>query len=152
MELIQFRSSISSKKARALSDLLFFNANQKKFASGIVSAVETFGAPEVKKTGDILQIFLNSEVQVQTLFAFDPARNDRLIGAALFYRNAPETITLLHIAVDEQYAINIDKKYFVAPRLIEELRNIASKIKGVREIAIYYSGEKKRTISARKMK
>lgn len=77
---------------------------------------------------------------MQTLFAFaDIGRDVHLIAIVVFVRINIENVLVLHIAVSEEYTIrgcNADEMLLM--RLIIKLKEIATRIRGVKTINLMY--------------
>jgi hypothetical protein len=133
-----FSSTINLKHRDDLEYILFFNEEQHKYASVIKKIIELYGKPEVVVVDHKLSIKFG-EITCQTLFCTE---KNILAGLAVFYRDSPENIDLVHIVVDEKYSSTgkfADK--FLALKIINVLKLIALKIKGVNTITIKYDQE-----------
>ena len=76
--------------------------------------------------------------EVQTLFALD---GDTLVGVMVYSRVLLERLTVIHIAVDQDYSSHGKfAQHMLVVRMLELLRNSARRIKGVETIRIMYSG------------
>jgi hypothetical protein len=57
----------------------------------------------------------------------------------VFFRETLDNITILHIAVKEEYTMTCSNgKSYITINLIEQLRKLASKLKGIRTLTIFY--------------
>ncbi|MDX2240334.1 MAG: hypothetical protein NW224_06605 [Leptolyngbyaceae cyanobacterium bins.302] len=119
---------------------MFFNSQQGKFASEVMRSVEKYGSPKIVCVGDQLRICVKNLEGVQSLFGFDSDRsNADLVGVILYTRELVEQITILHIAIREEYSTSgVYANRLLAMSLIQKVREAASQIKGVRLIALMY--------------
>jgi len=140
---IRYTSELSSEHLEALQELMFFNDNQRQFVSDIVASIEEFGEPTLKSDGGSLRIYTSRLGEVQSLFAVE--ENDesvRPVGVAVHARNAEDTLTLLHIGVDSEFAADgSHADEMVAMNLIRRLIEVGRQIKGIRKIVVHYGPE-----------
>jgi hypothetical protein len=108
-----------------------------------VSSIEEFGEPTLKSDGGSLRIYTSHLGEVQSLFAVE--ENDesaRPVGVAVHARNAKDTLTLLHIGVDSEFASDgTHADEMVAMNLIRRLIEVGRQIKGIRKIIVHYGPE-----------
>jgi len=137
---IRYTSKLASEHLEELQELMFFNQNQHQVVSGIVSSIEKFGEPVVKSDGSTLRIHTSLLGEVQSLFAVEEnAEQTRPIGVMVHARSAPDTLALLHIGVDEDYAADgPHADEMVTMKLIQRLIKVGSQIKDVRRIIVLY--------------
>jgi len=128
------------KDARpVLEELFFFNPAQYRVREGIVNSLSKFGHPRIEETADAISIRVGN-VEAQTLFVFD--RDRRVgdpVGVVVFIRTSPTDIAVMHVAVHPNYALQ--GRYAglgLGLILIEKVREIASRIVGVRRITLHY--------------
>ena len=136
----------SSKVARdarpAVEELFFFNPRQYRVRDGIVDSLGKFGHPRIEDTMSGLSVRVGDH-EAQTLFAFDLDRRDaNPVGVVIFLRTAPAEITVIHIAVHPDYALPGRRAGLgLGLVLIEKVKEIASRIVGVRRIVLPYQQE-----------
>jgi hypothetical protein len=131
------------KDARpALEELLFFNPRQYRVREGIVNSLEKFGHPRIEDTTNGLSVRVGDH-EAQTLFAFDQGRRGGdPVGVVVFIRTSPAEIAIMHVAVHPDYALQGRRAGLgLGLILIEKVKEIASRIVGVRRIALYYRQE-----------
>jgi len=77
------------------------------------------------------------------LFAFDSdRRNGNPVGIVIFLRTSPDEIAIMHIAVHPDYALHGRRAGLgLGLVLIEKVKEIASRIVGVRRIVLSYQQE-----------
>lgn len=144
MSQIVFSSVLHSSYYDELEKLMFFNPQQGKVRNEVISAVERYGQPKIYRDGDRLRIGVGSAPMVQALFALDEAKiTNKLLGVIAYMRENSENIAILHIVVREDYsAIGVHANQMLVMHLIDRVRQIAAKIKGVNTITIAYKAEK----------
>lgn len=144
MSQIVFSSVLHSSYYDELEKLMFFNPQQGKVRNEVISAVERYGQPKIYRDGDRLRIGVGSAPMVQALFALDETKTtNKLLGVIAYMRENSENIAILHIVVREDYsAIGTHADQMLVMHLIDRVRQIAAKIKGVNTITIAYKAEK----------
>lgn len=137
LQTIFFSSVLSSTYYGDLETLMFFNPQQGKVQSGVIESVERYGKPQISHDGDRLRINVGSFSAVQTLFALEGDGN--LLGVVAYVREDLETIAILHIAVREEFsALGNHADMMLVMRLINKVREVAKRVKGVRSVTITY--------------
>ena len=138
MNLI-FSSRVPRECKTELEDLLFFNPRQHRVRQGILNSLEQFGHPRVEETPLGLAVRVG-EHEAQTLFAFDRDRPEKApIGVVVFLRTSREEIAIIHVAVDDQYALQgTAAGVGLGVTLVEKVQDIARRIVGVRRIVFFY--------------
>ena len=135
--------TFSSKAARgarpAVEELFFFNPRQYRVREGIINSLGRFGHPRIEDTMSGLSVRVGDQ-EAQTLFAFDSDRsNGNPVGIVIFLRTSPDEIAIMHIAVHPDYALHGRRAGLgLGLVLIEKVKEIASRIVGVRRIALHY--------------
>ena len=135
--MICFTSILKPEYNEDLERLMFFNPGQQTMRSAILDSVEKFGVPSVYADGERLLVKVEKLDEVQTLFALD---GDTLVGVLVYSRVSIERLTVIHMAVDQDYSS--DGKFaqsMLVMRMLELLRNSARRIKGIKNIGIMYS-------------
>jgi hypothetical protein len=135
-------SSLDVGYQEELEGLMFFNPQQKKALAGISRSIKDFGIPSVVTEGERLRIRVEGLPEAQSLYALnDHTAPPELIGVMVFVRLDAENLVLLHIAVREDYSRGGKHgEAMLVARLVGELRTIARKIRGVRNVILKYSG------------
>src|SRR2546429_8857847 len=88
-----------------LEDLLFFNPRQNRVRDGIINSLAHFGHSRVEETSSGLSVRVGDH-EAQTLFAFDRDEKTKApVGVVVFLRTSPEEIAIMHVAVDDDYAL-----------------------------------------------
>ncbi len=130
-----YRSTLELEKKADLEQLFFFNLNQPRFRSNILKIIELYGRPGIIEKDNSLWIESDKK-DCQNIFV---TKDEQLVGILIYYRNKPENIDLIHIAVDEKYSST--GKYAnenLASEMIEQLKIIARKIRGIKTITVKY--------------
>ena len=128
------------KDARpALEELFFFNPRQYRVREGIVNSLGKFGHPRIEDTTNGLSIKVGDH-EAQTLFVYDrDRRGDDPVGVVVFIRTSPTEIAIMHVAVHPDYSLQGRRAGLgLGLILIEKVKEIASRIVGVRRIALHY--------------
>ena len=137
-------SSLHQSYEDRLKSLLFFNPAQRKAMSGIETSIEKFGLPRINKSNDKLTVTVGNLPDVQTIFAM--IKNNKVVelaGVMIFFRESKNNITLLHIAVSDEYSLsNLKGSYIITMMLVSELKKIAKRIKQIQTITILYKKDK----------
>jgi len=134
-----FTSKIMKDARPALEELFFFNPRQYRVREGIVNSIGEFGHPRIDDTANGLSIRVGNQ-EAQTLFAFDGDRRDNNpIGIVIYMRTSTDEIAVLHLAVHPDYALPGRRAGLgLGLLLIEKVKEIASRIVGVRRIVLHY--------------
>ena len=136
--MLRYTSTLTPEYGEELERLMFFNPGQQTALAAIVDSLERFGPPNVYADGGCLRVRVEKLDEVQTLFAMD---GDTLVGVLVYSRILLERLTVIHIAVDQDYSSH--GKFapnMLVMRMLELLRNSARRIKGVETIRIMCSG------------
>ena len=132
--MLQFTSLLKQEYEKELEQLLFFNPGQNSMLEAIVDAVERFGSPSIVVKNGHLAINVEKLDGVQTLFALD---DNRLVGILVYSRLSTDSLTVIHIVVDQDYSSDGKfAKNMLVMRMLELLRNCGRQIRGVKTIRI----------------
>lgn len=139
---IVFSSRVPRESRAELEELLFFNPRQHLVRQGIINSLAHFGHPRVEETPGGLSVRVG-EHEAQTLFAFDREHEDEApVGAVVFLRTSPEEIAIMHVAVHDDYALQgSDAGVGLGVTLVEKVKEIASRIVGIKRIVFFYRQE-----------
>lgn len=139
---IVFTSKVAKDARPALEELFFFNPRQYRVRDGIVDSLGKFGHPRIEDTANGLSIKVGDQ-DAQTLFVYDlDRRSADPVGVVVFIRTSPVEIAILHVAVHPDYAFPGRRAGLgLGLVLIEKVKEIASRIVGVRRIALPYQSE-----------
>lgn len=139
---IVFSSRVPKECRSELEDLLFFNPRQHLVREGIIHSLARFGHPRVEETSSGLAVRVGDH-EAQTLFAFDRARESKApVGVVVFLRTSVEEIAIMHVAVDDEYALHASQAGVgLGVTLVEKVKEIASRIVGVKRIVFFYRQE-----------
>ena len=143
--MLRFTSTLKPEYGEELEQLIFFNPGQHAMYAAIVASLEKFGSPSVYTDNGCLRVKVEKLDDVQTLFALD---GDTLAGVLVYSRVLPEHLTVIYIAVDQDYSSNgkFAQKMLVI-RMFESLRDSARRIKGVQSIRKTRGGNRKQDYS-----
>jgi hypothetical protein len=138
---IAFVSRLPREHRQLLETLLFFNRGQGRVRSGILAAIERFGAPEILEQDASLRVRVDGSAEVQSLFAVERTGDlIRPIGVVVYVRDSFERITVLHMVVAEEFAAaGLYGDQHLPLRLVHAVRRIARRTSGIRHIELLYS-------------
>ncbi len=132
---VSFSSTINPDQRETLEQIFFYNKNQSEYYFDIKHLIESYGQPRIVEEND--RLYLNFEkIDCQNIFTII---DHNLVGLAIYYRDSLDNIDLVHIAVDEKYSSTgkyADK--LLVFQMINELKKIALKIKGIKTITVKY--------------
>ncbi|MGO8929601.1 MAG: hypothetical protein ACLQU3_22265 [Limisphaerales bacterium] len=134
-----FASKVPKQCRPALENLLFFNSRQFRVRDGIIESLRQFGHPRLEETADGVSVRVG-DLDTQTLFAFDRDSNDNApVGLVTFLRTSTTDMSILHLAVRSDYSLPGWRAGLgLGLVLIEKVKEIASRIVGVRRIVLQY--------------
>jgi hypothetical protein len=143
MHRFELSSVLPAEYLEDLEALMFFNPQQPLARTGILQALERYGAPRISVENNLLRVSVGTLTDVQTLFALaDVGDRYELAGLVLFFRTNLENILVLHIAVAEQFSSSgPDRDSMLAMRLLQAVRDVACHLKGVRSITVMYPAD-----------
>jgi len=136
-----FMSKVQEQYREAIENLFFLNPRQNRVRAGIINALEKFGHPWLEEKDHSLYLRVGDN-DVQTLFAFDGSRTSGdPVGVVVFLRmrSSPTEIVIVHMAVHPDYALRgVRASEGLGLALIEKVKEIASKIRGVERLVLCY--------------
>lgn len=143
--MLRYTSTLKPDYSEDLERLMFFNPGQQSALPAIMDSLEQFGSPSVYTKGGYLRVKLEKLDDVQTLYAMD---DDTLVGVLVYSRIMLERLTVIHIAVHQEYSSHGKfAQSMLVMRMLELLRSNARCIKGIKSIRIIFSGNKIRDCS-----
>jgi hypothetical protein len=145
---VTFTSRLPLADRGALEALLFFNSGQHQVRDGIEVAIRHYGPPEIVEQGDSLRVQVSGLSEVQTLFAVaHHGTLQRPVGAVVYVRETVERFTIVHLVVAEDFAAGgPNAAEHVLLRLLQEIRRVARRTGGIREIELAYRCERLRSL------
>lgn len=141
-EVIQifFSSTLSGRYYDDLEALMFFNPQQGKLRNAVSQLVDRYGNPKIIEDQGWLRLQIGSSLMTQTLFSFDDSTSRELIGVVVYTRECIEHLTIIHLAVREDYSMSgPHASQHLMLHLIQKVREIGSRLKGVESLRILYS-------------
>lgn len=109
-----------------------------------MDSLETFGSPSVYTDSGVLRVKVEKLDEVQTLYAMN---DDTLAGVLVYSRVVVDCLSVLHIAVNEDYSSHgKHANSMLVMRMLELLRNNARRIKGVKTIRLMCNGNQARDL------
>ena len=138
--MLRFTSLLNQIYGDDLERLMFFNPGQNAMHDAIVDSVEKFGSPYILVIDGHLRVNVEKLNEVQTLFALE---DDQLVGILIYFRFSTESLTVIHIAVDDDFSSRGKfSRNMLVLRMLDLLRKIARRISGVNNIQILYGGNR----------
>ena len=132
--MLRYTSNLKPEYCEELERLLFFNPGQQDALAAIMDSLDSFGSPSVYTDNGALRVKVEKLDEVQTLYAMD---DDTLVGVLVYSRVILDCLTVLHIAVDEEYSVHGNNaSNMLVMRMLELLRKNARLIKGVKTIRL----------------
>jgi hypothetical protein len=126
-----------------LERIVFFNLEQPSVAARVVESVHRYGVPSIVHLAGTLRFRVKAFGLLQTLYALDETESvPRLVGVAMFTRESPSSIVVLHLAVHEDYSSQ--GKWAatgVVAQLLGAIRGAARRTHGVRRMRVLYPHE-----------
>jgi hypothetical protein len=144
-----FSSILKDSYHSELENLLFFNIHQQAYRAEIIQSIETYGAPTIVRDGNRLRIRVGDLSIVQSLFVLESDHLEaKLLGVVLYFRESIEQLTILHLAIQANYAVTgSQSEDLLALRLLQKVRDGAAHIKGIKFVALLYGHSRLRKIS-----
>jgi hypothetical protein len=136
---IVFSSRVPIECRVELEELLFLNPRQHLVREGILNSLERFGHPKVVAAANGLAVKVG-DLEAQTLFAFDRGRKSAApVGAVIFIRTGREEMSIMHVAVHEDYALHgAEAGVGLGVTLVEKVKEIARRVVGIQRIVFFY--------------
>ena len=135
---IVFSATVAVGMREAVETLFFFNPRQPLLRSAISATVQRTGVPRIVELDGRVWIDVPSH-SMQCLFACDSALKP--VGVVLYDRPSPDVLCVSHLAVDPAYASGGGKGGGLGLLLIERVRQIARRIKGISRIQVPYRSQ-----------
>lgn len=143
--MLHYTSTLKPDYSEDLEHLMFFNPGQHSALPAIVDSLEQFGSPSVYTNNGCLRVKVEKLDDIQTLYALD---DDILVGVLVYSRIILERLTVIHIAVHQDYSSQGKfARSMLVMHMLELLRSSARCIKGVKTIRIKCSADQNRDYS-----
>ncbi len=143
MKPIELSAKLPAALQPDLEALFFFNPHQPKSREGIIATVAKMGTPVIMQSGDSVWIGVPSG-NTQCLFACETQDNkQRPVGVVLYSRPDPSVIWISHLAIDpDRVGGRQEQGIGLGCFLVEKVREIACRIKGVTRIQLPYQRDR----------
>jgi hypothetical protein len=134
-----FRARLDPSYQAALERAVFFNPGQRESERGIAEGVELYGTPLIVSDPEGLHVVVSRRQDAQCLFALTQ-RTGRvtLAGMIVFLRTSRDEMTVLHVAVADDFGRTRESSLGVVVALVGEVRGIAHRIRGVKRLRMLY--------------
>lgn len=136
---LEFLPTVPEDMRHEVEHLFFFNPRQRILMDKIRTAVDRHGTPEILTNEGRLWIGVPKH-DMQCLFAHDRSTlPGRLVGVVLYLRTNTECLSIIHLAVDEEYAHRGERHSTgVGFDLVQKVRQIGRRINGIRKLELPY--------------
>ena len=138
---IRFTSQLPLSRRDELEGLLYFNENQHTVEGRLREALRQYGSPSMVLGEPFIRFSVPNCPPAQTLYALEEGEDgaSRLAGIAIYTREDPETLSVLFVAVHEDYATGgAQEGERLAPQLLDVIRTSAERTRGVRWLRLFY--------------
>jgi hypothetical protein len=137
---IRFTSEFPVSRRAELERLVFFNANQHRVDGQLREALHRYGAPSMVLGEKLIRFAVPKCPSVQTLYALDESDpSERLAAVAIYTREEEETLSLIFLALHEEFADGGARgDRMLAHQVLELLRASAARTHGVRWLRLAY--------------
>jgi hypothetical protein len=141
-ERFVFCATVSAKMRGVVEALFFFNPRQALLHTAISATVERTGIPKILELDCRLWIDVPSR-DMQCLFACDSyLKTCKPVGVVLYERPKVEILSISHLAVNPEYAFRGGHLGAgLGLLLIERVKEIARRIKGVTHVQLPYRNQ-----------
>ena len=134
-----FQSILPVRYLQDLEQLVFFNDRQRELRGRIVELLEQYGPLEIVQREDQVRVGLIRRPDAQNLFVMSEDTEDaELLGFALYLRDSPDVITVVHVAVFDGIVTEEGADPLLALRLLYSIRELARRIRGVKWVSVLY--------------
>jgi hypothetical protein len=143
MRKIRVSSVLPVSYRDELERIVFFNQEQQIVTAALLDSVNRYGIPMIVEENGCLRFRVNAFGILQSLYAFDDTTEPaQLVGVAMFVRDAPASIVVLHLAVHEDYTSRGKwSEASVVIRLVDAIRNASLRTHGIETLKIFYPHE-----------
>jgi hypothetical protein len=143
MRKIRVSSVLPVSYRNELERIVFFNQEQNLVATPLVDSVHRYGVPTIVEENGCVRFSVRAFGRLQSLYAFDdmtaPAR---LVGVAMFLRDAPPSMVVLHLAAHEDYTARGKWAHAsVVVQLLAAIRSASLRTRGIETLTILYPHE-----------
>jgi hypothetical protein len=131
-----------------LENVVFFNGEQERVKGALLACVQRYGVPAIVEDGPWLRFRVPAFPAVQSLYAFAEASPAPVLaGVAMFVRESPDSMLLLHLAVHDDFREGgAQGEHWIGVRLIAAVRDICLKTRGVESLRLLYPREARLTV------
>ena len=138
MHSVELSSVLSAEYQSQLEQLLYFNRLQGRAAPAIAELVERYGQPWIRQVDGRILVGLGELAGAQALFALATDDSRKLAGVVIYTREG-EDLVIIHLAVARAFSYRGTRRNaLVVMRLVEAVRDVARRLKGVRGVRLYY--------------
>lgn len=141
MSTLFFTSALDEAYRDALERLFYYNENQNRHRDAVLAAVERYGLPHIEARNSRLWVTLESGIEAQSLFVMQRTETTPELVGAIVYTRDDDKLVVAFMAVREDHAYGGEKDDgSLSVRMIDELRGIAGRIKGITSLTLFLHG------------
>ncbi|MBX7079823.1 MAG: hypothetical protein K1X88_11585 [Nannocystaceae bacterium] len=135
---ILFTSRLLPVHKPELERLLFFNENQARVVDGVAHVAQRYGIPRIRVDGEQLRVVLATGLEPQALYVVARGElGDDPVGVMIYIREDDRLIALF-VAVHEEWSARGSRgDAMIAVKLVDELKAIARRVRGVSAVEVY---------------
>jgi hypothetical protein len=143
MRKIRVSSVLPVSYRNELERIVFFNQEQKLVTKPLVDSVHRYGVPTIVEDNGYLRFSVSAFGRLQSLYAFDDTTaRARLVAVAMFVRDAPSSIVVLHLAAHEDYTARGKWAHAsVVVQLLAAIRSSSLRTRGIETLTVLYPHE-----------
>jgi hypothetical protein len=143
MRKIRVSSLLPVSYRDELERIVFFNPEQNLVTIPLVDSIHRYGVPTIVEEDGCLRFRVSAFGRLQSLYAFDDSTAPaRLVGVAMFVRDAPTSIVVLHLAAHEDYtARGKGSRASAVVPLLAAIRGASLCTHGIETLTILYPHE-----------
>ena len=143
MRKIRVSSVLPVSYRDELERIVFFNQEQNLVTTPLVDSVHRYGVPTIVEENGRLRFSVNAFGRLQSLYAFDDTTaRARLVGVAMFVRDTPLDIVVLHLAAHEDYTARGKWSHAsVVVQLLAAIRGASLRTRGIETLTVLYPHE-----------
>jgi hypothetical protein len=126
-----------------LERIVFFNQEQNQVTKPLLDSLHRYGIPTIVEEDACLRFRVRAFGRLQSLYAFDETTAPaRLAGVAMFVRESPTSIVVLHLAAHEDYTTRGKwSNASVVVQLLIAIRGASLRTRGIETLRILYPHE-----------
>ena len=143
MRKVRVSSILPVSYREELERIVFFNREQGRVKAWLLDSVHRYGIPAIVEENGCLRFRVAAFGRLQSIYAFDDVSEpSQLAGVAMFVRDAPDSMVVLHLAVHEHYTSRGKwSEALAVVRLVDAIRSASERTHGIETLSILYPHE-----------